>query len=333
MKQLFFLSGLLLVAGCNLTNKDKSNTIANGEEVNANVQVASDTPKGKELLENKCYVCHHPTASEAERIGPPMAAIKARYLMDHQEKDDFIAALWHFVEQPTPEKAKMKGAVRRFGVMPYQTYSQEEVNEIAAFMFDYKLEEPTWFKEHWEERHGAYEQRGKELTENQTKKQSITERGMAYALSTKQELGKNLMSTIQQEGTLAALEFCNVKAYPLTDSMATIHQARIKRVSDKPRNPNNKANVAELGHIEQFKKWVAKGEAYEPIVEEHGEEVRFYYPIITNSKCLQCHGTPNADVQETVFARIRELYPNDRATGYSANEVRGIWSIVYSNQQ
>ena len=31
---------------------------------------------GKKLMETNCYVCHSPTASHDNRIGPPMVAIK-----------------------------------------------------------------------------------------------------------------------------------------------------------------------------------------------------------------------------------------------------------------
>ena len=57
---------------------------------------------------------------------------------------------------------------------------------------------------------------------------NYTEIGSNYAKSTQKELGKNLMGAIKMEGTLGALEFCNVQAYPLTDSMAVVHRPKIK---------------------------------------------------------------------------------------------------------
>jgi cytochrome c551/c552 len=322
----------LALFGCKEGNQDKKDTLPLQQETAQPLAMKPSPTKGQALMENQCYVCHSATASEADRIGPPMAAIKARYLMDHPQKADFVAALWQFVEQPSQEKAKMRGAVKRFGVMPYQAFPKEEITAIAEFMFDHKIAEPTWFKAHWEERHGPYQQQGKDLQAERPVTQSNKERGMAYAMETKQELGKNLMGTLQKKGTLAALEFCNVKAYPLTDSMATVHQANIKRVTDKPRNPNNQANATALAHLARFKEWVAQGDSYEPILEEYGDQVHFYYPIITNTKCLQCHGSPATDIQENVLSKIKALYPNDKATGYHANEVRGIWSITFPKQ-
>ena len=87
---------------------------------------------------------------------------------------------------------------------------------------------------------------------------SYAQIGLDMAFSTKKQLGKNLMGTMKKKGTKEALQFCNLKAMPLTDSMGLVHQARIKRVSDKTRNPNNKANKTELKSMETFKNMLSK---------------------------------------------------------------------------
>ena len=76
--------------------------------------------------------------------------------------------------------------------------------------------------------------------------------GLKYALSTKAQLGKNLLRAIKEKGTDGAVEFCKIEAMKLTDSMSVMHNAIIKRVSDRPRNPKNFANTNELGHITVF---------------------------------------------------------------------------------
>lgn len=164
------------------------------------------------------------------------------------------------------------------------------------------------------------------LTAEQVEK--YTKQGLEYANSTQGVLGKNLVQQIQKNGIENAIGFCNVKAYPLTDSMATFHDVQIKRVSDKNRNPKNQANEAELKHIETFKKAIKKGESPRPIIEERGKSILFYAPIMTNEMCLKCHGTKES-LSEKVAATLANLYPNDKAIGYKANEVRGIWSIEF----
>lgn len=289
---------------------------------------------GKKLMETQCYLCHSPSAPEKDgRIGPPMIAIKAHYINNETTKEAFTQALWHFVEKPTVDKAKLRGAVRRFGVMPYQPFKKEDIAQIAEYLFDYQIEEPDWFKEHWENGHKRkrkpYINTGKKITENSSKtKEDI---GLNYALGTKKVLGENLMGTIQTKGVLEALAFCNQNAYALTDSMATQFHAAIKRVSDKPRNSNNKANTKELAKITYFKNRLASGKKIEPIVEKTNNINHFYYPIITNSMCLQCHGKANTQIKPEVLLAINNLYPKDLAKGYDVNQVRGMWSIRFKD--
>lgn len=300
-----------------------------------NETVALDTiaHNGKKLMETYCYVCHSPSAKEnVGRIAPPMIAIKSRYLMDYDTKEDFVKAITAFVENPTEDNTKMHGAVKRFGVMPKQVFPENTVAQIADFMFDYQIEEPTWFKEHWQG-HGNdnWTQPGKKVVVVE-KQKSYEEIGLEYALSTKKLLGQNLMETIQKKGTLAALAFCNIQAMQLTDSMSVKYNASIKRVSDKNRNPNNKANSEELVYLAQFKKEIAENKASKPAVVDNGEKVQFYYPIPTNTMCLQRHGKPE-NIKPEVRAKTLKLYPKDLAVGYGKNEVRGIWSITFDKKK
>ena len=43
--------------------------------------------------------------------------------------------------------------------------------------------------------------------------------------------------------------------------------------------------------------------------------------------CLQCHGEKGKNIQPKTLEKIAQLYPNDLATGYKENEVRGLISI------
>ena len=153
------------------------------------------------------------------------------------------------------------------------------------------------------------------------------ETGLRFANSTQAVLGKNLMNAINEKGAEGALAFCNEKAYPLTDSMAQVLKASIKRVSDKPRNKNNLANGNEAAHIKVFKETLSKGEQPKPVVMEINGKMVGHYAIITNKMCLQCHGTINKEILPQTYSRINTLYPDDKATGYAENQVRGLWVI------
>jgi len=160
-----------------------------------------------------------------------------------------------------------------------------------------------------------------------TKDLTPQELGQSFVIQTQAVLSKNLLKAIQTKGTKHGLSFCSVKAYPLTDSMALVLHANIKRVSDKNRNPKNKANKEELIYITKSKELLAKGENPKPKMTELNSKMVGYYPIITNQMCMQCHGNPNTDVLSETLSEIKKLYPNDKAVGYKINELRGIWVV------
>ncbi|MEO1712423.1 MAG: DUF3365 domain-containing protein [Bacteroidota bacterium] len=146
------------------------------------------------------------------------------------------------------------------------------------------------------------------------------------ARQTKAVLGKNLLHAIKTQGTEYAVAFCNTRAYPLTDSVALAMNAKIKRVSDKNRNPQNKANARQLAYIEAAKEQLALGQAITPQMYQDAGKVEAYYPILTNAMCLNCHGDPS-EMDPGTLGKIQELYPEDQAMGYEENELRGIWVV------
>ena len=153
------------------------------------------------------------------------------------------------------------------------------------------------------------------------------EDGKKIAMQTGGVLMANLTKAIADNGTENALSFCSTQAIPLTDSMSVAMNATIKRVSDKNRNPNNKANEEELAYITSVKETLLKGEQPTPKLTAADGKNTAYYPIMTNQLCMQCHGQPNTQVLPNTLAKIKSLYPNDMAIGYAINELRGIWVV------
>ncbi|MFV0606634.1 MAG: DUF3365 domain-containing protein [Niabella sp.] len=152
------------------------------------------------------------------------------------------------------------------------------------------------------------------------------QRGKEAAMQTGDILIKNLTGAINEHGTVYAIQFCNTRAIPLTDSMATQHKTIIKRVTDKPRNPNNKANAEELQYIQQLKSLLASGQKPQPQLHEKKDTIVGYYPIVTNTMCMQCHGDKQSIASSTLSA-LNKLYPSDAAIGYQPEELRGLWVI------
>lgn len=165
-----------------------------------------------------------------------------------------------------------------------------------------------------------------EVQETSTEPSSL-EIGQNIANQTQATLGRNLMQAINKEGTEYAISFCSEKAIHLTDSVGISLNATVKRVSDKNRNPNNEANAEELKYIQNAKSLLAKGETPTGSIRTIGNREVGYYPIVTNVMCMQCHGQPNSEISPETLSKINTLYPNDRATGYQPNELRGIWVV------
>lgn len=280
---------------------------------------------GKKLMETHCYVCHAPDKpGQQGRIAPPMAMVQSHYIDESTTKEAFKKDFMAFLENPSEDIAKMPGAVRNFGVMPYQKFPEEALEQIADYLY---TNNPL--KESRSGKRGQGKRIRLGVGQNDTDKNTLQQKaeiGLEYALETKQLLGQNLMGAIQKEGTLQALEFCATEAIPLTQQMEEKHRVSIKRVSDKNRNPNNAANSEERYYISYFQEQLDTGEDPQPITLPQGDKTRFYYPIVTNSMCLQCHGKPEK-IDPKVLKKIKMFYPDDLATGYEENDVRGIWSI------
>ncbi|MEZ5003033.1 MAG: DUF3365 domain-containing protein [Chitinophagales bacterium] len=170
------------------------------------------------------------------------------------------------------------------------------------------------------------------LTPAQKEEVNYIAKGLEYVVNTQALLAGNLMSAIQEKGTVEAIEFCNIEAIPLTDSLVKDIEMTIKRVSDQPRNPNNRANEDELAYIQKGKEALKNDQNIMPFLKEHDEKMTVYYPIFTHGLCMQCHGSTTDAIQPEVLAKLNQLYPDDEATGYSENELRGIW-VVEMNKE
>jgi cytochrome c551/c552 len=150
MKPIILIQAILLFffIGCSEKKQDTSIKIA---EANISVQIQSD---GYTLLKNNCYACHSVTTkSHDEIIAPPMIAIKRRYKMNYNTKEEFVNAITNWASNPTKEHALMRGAVMQFNVMPKQPFIKDDLIKIADYMYDNELEKPEWFENHFNEQH------------------------------------------------------------------------------------------------------------------------------------------------------------------------------------
>lgn len=155
------------------------------------------------------------------------------------------------------------------------------------------------------------------------------EKGKLIAAATFAALSGKLQAAMAEGGVPNAVEYCNLAAYPLVDSLSKVHQADIRRTSLKVRNPENSPSEAEKTALEFYAQAMSAGQALRPQVQRSDDGVIFYAPIQINAFCLQCHGKVGETLRAEDYAVIQKLYPEDRAVGYSEGDLRGIWSIRF----
>lgn len=179
-------------------------------------------------------------------------------------------------------------------------------------------------------------QEGKEKKLEQLNDEDIAmylEMGDSISSHAQKTLMMNVSSAIKKGGTDYAVDFCNTEAIPLTDSIASMHQATIDRLTDKNRNPDN-ALSGEID-IEIWKKMSAAFQANEtpkPYLEQDQGNVYYYKAIpLGMETCLKCHGGSD-DISESTRKIIAEKYPNDKALEYGMGDLRGMWKIKLNEE-
>ncbi len=311
-KAILFLVGMFLMVSC--VNNKSTESVTSLKEIQP-----EQLSEGFRLLENSCFSCHNPNPTLGNKIAPSFAEIKKNYIGKNSTQNQFEENVIQFVNNPIKENSKIKGAIDKYGSMPKLSFSTKQLKAIAYYIYNTNIESVDWYKNQYKKE--------KLKLKNTKIVLSPIQQGKEIVMKTKGVLGKNLLGAIKSKGTKAALEFCNEKAVFLVDSMAVKLNAKIKRVSDKNRNPNNRASGAELEYILNAKQGLKNGIKPKPkLINIDGKQIK-YYPIMTNKMCMQCHGKPKVDIKIATQKAIDLLYPNDNAFGYKENELRGIWVI------
>ncbi len=149
--------------------------------------------------------------------------------------------------------------------------------------------------------------------------------------ATQAELLKNVTSAMNSGGTVYAIQFCNLQAMGLKDSLSRLYNCEIRRIASKYRNPEDEPRTeTEKEQLNRYLEATSQGVPLEPAAFMFDDRVEYYHPIVINSgACLLCHGDPDAQIAPETLAAIRELYPGDLATGFSLHDFRGAWKITF----
>lgn len=101
----------------------------------------------------------------------------------------------------------------------------------------------------------------------------------------------------------------------------------LKQVSNKYRNPQNKASEVELSAINKFRQDTHLLSFFQKQNEEEGAGIYYFRRITVQQSCLKCHGSK---AQRPSF--VVEKYPNDLAFDFKAGGLRGIYSLFLPKQ-
>jgi rubrerythrin len=152
--------------------------------------------------------------------------------------------------------------------------------------------------------------------ESMDKRQS---RQRQWAESAQRELFGRVFAELRKAmagGDVAsAIEVCKDKAPPLAGEVGERRKVRIGRTSFRLRNPENTPPPWAVGYVDR------RVERAHYLAARDGR-LAALLPIRTMSLCLGCHGGED-DLAPGVPERLAELYPDDRATGFGNNALRG----------
>lgn len=157
------------------------------------------------------------------------------------------------------------------------------------------------------------------------------EKGKTIVQESFKALSGQLAAAMQNGGVQNAVSYCNLKANPITDSLSRAYNVTISRVTLRPRNQSNLADSNDSDILGDYLKVLSAGEAMQPFVQSTSrDDIVFYAPItIISPLCLKCHGEVGSDISIEDYELIGSLYPEDQATGYSMQELRGLWKVEF----
>ncbi len=148
------------------------------------------------------------------------------------------------------------------------------------------------------------------------------------------QLGKTLKGELQKAmksgGSSEAIGVCNTKAPEITAQVSTEAGWDVGRTSLKLRNPDNQPDAWEQQVLESFETRKAAGEDpqkldYAEILQTpEGKTFRYMKAIPTEAVCLICHGS---EIDAKTEKELKNLYPEDQATGFSLGDIRGAFTL------
>lgn len=143
------------------------------------------------------------------------------------------------------------------------------------------------------------------------------------------ELKGELVQAVKTKGSENAIEVCAKISPEMEEKISGEHDLRLRRISDKNRNPEHAPLDWENQVIQKWKSDKENGIQPAVFTQKAEGEYRVMKPIlIDNPTCLKCHGDPS-EINQKTSEKIYEVYPNDKARGYKMGDIRGAFSASW----
>jgi hypothetical protein len=123
-----------------------------------------------------------------------------------------------------------------------------------------------------------------------------------------------------------AIEVCSRKAPQLATDIS-VGGWSIRRVSMFNRNANNYPSTEESVMLQRFANDTTKKSSAVWLNRNGLRLYKYFQPIYMQQMCTTCHGKTE-QMDPTVVERLQQLYPNDRAVGMSAGDLRGMFVVT-----
>lgn len=120
---------------------------------------------------------------------------------------------------------------------------------------------------------------------------------------------------------------CLITAHAAARDLSSLAGWRIHRTAMRLRNPRNAPDriearalaVMEEDSVDEFVTWESDSANH--------QQLRYVSAIRLGTLCVGCHGE-EARLAKPVKAALKELYPDDQATGFKPGDLRGAFSIT-----
>jgi hypothetical protein len=140
-------------------------------------------------------------------------------------------------------------------------------------------------------------------------------------------LKSELRLALEEGGPEFAVAVCSEMAPEIAREYSSRLGWEIRRISTRPRNPDNTPTPDEAALLERLTAQSAPPLLYEWMASATGDSTFvFAKPIRVAAVCLSCHGAPERFDPGLVDV-LKEHYPVDQATGYQEGDLRGAFVV------